>query len=202
MTLINKDAKMTDFINLVVAPALNSVQFHKENVDTGGFSSALSLHTPIGTVLASPSSARGNSVVPTSFPVLPTLGSLLSATDLASLFMTYAWHLTSIRRARLTRLNTNNGVVTNVLLSNGITSLSGAYTMPVASFNGAVQAAPNPLASLQPSAVATEAALNALINRLASVCASHRPSLVNLSICHGSCHSSCHGSCHGSRGRR
>ncbi|MFP5459469.1 MAG: hypothetical protein ACLGG7_12105 [Bacteriovoracia bacterium] len=202
MALINKDAKITDFMNLVVAPALNSVEFHKENVDTDGFSSDLNLHTPIDTVLASPASARGNSVVPTSFPVLPTIGSLLSATDLASLFMTYAWHLTSIRRARLTRLNTNDGVATNELISDGITTLSSAYAMPIVNFNDAVQAAPNPLAALQPSNVATEAALDALINRLASVCANHRPNLVNLSICHGSCHSSCHGSCHGSRGRR
>lgn len=202
MALINKDAKITDFMNLVVAPALNAVQFHKDNVDTGGFSSDITHFTAYGTVAGSPASARGISAVPTSFPVLPTLGSMLTATDLASLFMTYAWNLTAIRRASLTRLNTNNGAVSYVLLSDGITTLSSAYAMPIVNFNAAVQAAPNPLAALQPSNVATEAALNALINRLASVCANHRPNLVNLSICHGSCHSSCHGSCHGSRGRR
>lgn len=209
MALINKDAKINDFINLVVAPALNSVAFHKDSLDgsgnniTGGFSSDLNFHTPFSTAVGSPSSARGNSVLPTSFPVLPTIGSLLTPTDLASLFLTYAWHLTSIRVATLSRLTTFNGAVTGYeALSNGITSLSSAYAMPIANFNAAVQAAPNPLAALQPSNVATEAAIDALISRLASVCAAHRASPVSLTICHGSCHSSCHGSCHGSRGRR
>lgn len=195
MTLVQKNPKITDFINLVVNPAISAVQYHKDNIDTGA-----SFGTDFSSDVVS---ITNQGVTPFSFTEVPALGGMMTASQLAAIFQIYAWHLTSIRRAQLYRLNSMHGTITGyTLLSDGITSLSKSYAMPVATFNSQVSAAPNPLTALQPASTSTEAALDALIARLASVCANHRPNNVALYICHGSCHSSCHGSCHGSRGRR
>lgn len=186
-TLINKDAKINSFITKVIDPAINAIQYHRGNVDTGGFDTSLE------TIAAM-------NVKPNSFNQVPTLGGLMTASDLAALFQYYAYRLTSIRDAQVRRWNTPSDTYT--LVSDGITALSRTWCMSVSTFNNYVTQSPNPLANLQPSNVNSEAALDALIDRLAQICANHRTSQANLTICHSSCHSSCHGSCHGSRGRR
>lgn len=190
MTLINKDAKINKFINDVIVPAINAIQFHKDNVDTGVIETAIERVSAL-------------SVRPTSFHQINPLGGLITASDLAALFQIYAWQLTSIRVAQIRRMNTNDGAISYTAIGTGITALSRTFCMPISTFNSYVRAAPDPFTNLQPSNVASEAALDALIARLASICTNQRSNSVGLlEICHSSCHSSCHGSCHGSRGRR
>lgn len=203
---IRKNPKVNDFISSVIAPARSAIGFDKTShsggtTDQNDFKFASGV-VPQGVFAVTPNSH--NNINPS--------GGRITASDLAVIFQHYAYNLTSIRRATVTKLkNFNNGDIGNcnndppqptawvTESSNQVTALAPEYRMSLGSFNAQVRANPNPFDNLQPGDPASESSIDSLIGRLASVVSGSRSQPATIVR---TCHSSCHGNCHCSRGRR
>ncbi|MAZ47367.1 MAG: hypothetical protein CME65_02320 [Halobacteriovoraceae bacterium] len=189
----DKNPKIGKFINDVITDSINAVQRDSSNLPTGTLPSPVVSKNSLGVAPNQFSSIGTNSTV-------PTRGGQLTASALSDLFFVYAHNLTSIRRATVTRLSTNDGTPSSsTLWSNQITSLSSDYKMATGTFRTQVNAQGDPLSGLQPGSIASNTAIDTLIAALQTVLQNNRTSAsVSITVCHSSCHSSCHGS----RGRR
>lgn len=187
---ILKNPKINQFTTTVVAPARGAINFQWGNA--GG--------TTV-TIESDLTSAASFDINPLSFNNINPTGGMITASDLAAIFQTFAYTLTAIRRANVRLFRTvpptNNSWQTVAV--NRMCALTSRHRLGLGTFNARVTAAPNPLTNLQPGNVASEASINALINRLASILSARR---AEGAITINACHSSCHSACHSSRGRR
>lgn len=190
---ILKNPKVNDFINAVIVPAVNAINYE--------YGSHPSTGPGVTNIPGDLTTAASFNVRPNSFTNINPTGGMITASDLAALFQSFAYHLTAIRRANIRRLRTVPTVSNSwqTLATNRICALSSIHRIAVSTFNARVVAAPNPMTNLQPGNTASEASINALINRLASILSARRAEAATTV---NTCHNSCHSSCHSSRGRR
>jgi hypothetical protein len=200
-TTIQKNPVINNFINNVITPARNAIQYDRADHPAGtGDVSDGTAGGEVGFPLSLAEKSTFN-INPNSFNNINPLGGRITASDLAIVFQHYAYNLTAIRRATIRRYRNYGGAYVgwDPIVSNRITALSPEYRELRTVFNSRVVASPNPLTDLEPGKPASLSSINALISRLASILASKRSeAAITISTCHNSCHSNCHGS----RGRR
>lgn len=188
---ILKNPKINQFTAAVVTPARGAINFQWGNAGGGTVTIESDLTT-----------AASFDINPLSFNNINPTGGMITASDLAAIFQTFAYTLSAIRRANIRLWTTNFATNSNswqAVASNRMCALTSRHRLGLGTFNARVTAAPNPLNNLQPGNVASEASIDALINRLASILSARRaegPITIN------ACHTSCHSACHSSRGRR
>ncbi|OIQ17185.1 MAG: hypothetical protein BM556_13310 [Bacteriovorax sp. MedPE-SWde] len=154
-------------------------------------------------------------VDPSNFTQVSVAGGKLTVSAMVDLFQFYAYNLTSIRSATMTRANTPIGYSnsggdyadspsswTNIY-SNTISALNDSYRMNIATFRSYVAGGgsygTDVLTPFTSGNVATEADVNALIERLRAIVIDH---MTSSTVAIQVCHSACHDNCHSSRGRR
>ena len=223
---IDKDSKISRFIDRVITPAIDAVEIDKDNLpspasDTGALGG---LHRD-GSTINDLVSKNTFNITPNSFNRVSPRGGLVSAADLVDLFQYYAYCLTSIKRANLLTRKLTKGRNRNRVepkhssvnryykLSDRnpnsfvfmdfdkVTALSSNHRASIAGFKWVVSTSGSSttFSSLETGGTNPSAAINAFIERLKTAVEYYR-SLAPTDI--SVCHSACHADCHHARGRR
>jgi len=191
---VDKDSKISRFITRVVNPAVATIQRDQ----TTALANLKGSHPlELGSQFA---------VSPDSFNKVSVSGGKLTVSAMVDLFQFYAYNLTSIRRSNMrmaSALNTNSASYSAVW-SNLVSALGPSYRMNIATFRSYVAGgggySGNVLTPFSSGNIATEADVDALIERLRSIVLANASSSSVISVDY--CHSACHSNCHSSRGRR